>query len=135
MMQFVIERIYYRHFIILILGLRSALCKHLIMSENQFQQKAGGGAMDATVQVRQRGSLTLPASFRERYKIKPGDTFKIIDLDGIFLLMPMTPMVPELAHEIEHARVDAGFSIEEMLASLRDQRERYVREKYDQLRQ
>jgi bifunctional DNA-binding transcriptional regulator/antitoxin component of YhaV-PrlF toxin-antitoxin module len=107
----------------------------MMMSENQYQRKGGGGAMDATVQVRQRGSLTLPASFRERYKIKPGDTFKIIDLDGIFVLMPMTPMVPELAREIERARVDAGLSIEEMLASLRDQRERYVREKYGQPRQ
>ena len=77
----------------------------------------------------------MPASFRERYKIKSGDTFKIIDLDGIFVLMPMTPMVPELAREIERARVDAGLSIEEMLASLRDQRERYVREKYGQPRQ
>jgi len=80
--------------------------------------------MDSTVQMRQRGSLTLPASLRERYKIKPGDTFKIMDLDGIFVLIPMTPMVPELAHEIERARVEAGLTIEEMLASLRDQRER-----------
>jgi bifunctional DNA-binding transcriptional regulator/antitoxin component of YhaV-PrlF toxin-antitoxin module len=80
----------------------------------------------------QRGSLTLPASFRERYKIKPSDTFKIMDLDGIFVLMPMTPMVPELAREIERAGVEAGLSIEEMLTSLRQQRERSVREKYGQ---
>jgi hypothetical protein len=42
----------------------------------------------------------------------------------------MTPMVPELAREIERARVEAGLSVEDMLASLRDQRERYIREKY-----
>ena len=91
--------------------------------------------MDGTVQVRQRGSLTLPASIRERYKIQPGDTFKILDLDGILVLMPMTPMVPELASEIERARVEAGLSVEEMLASLREQSERYVREKYGPPRQ
>ena len=90
--------------------------------------------MDATVQVRQRGSLTLPASLRERYKIKPGDTFRILDLDGIMVLTPMVPMVPELAREIERARIEAGLSVEEMLSSLREQRERYVREKYGRKR-
>ena len=53
-------------------------------------------------------------------KIKPDDTFKIIDLDGMFVPMPLTPMVPELAGEIEQTRVGTGLSVEEMLASLRD---------------
>lgn len=85
--------------------------------------------MEATVQVRQRGTLTLPASLRERYKIKPGDTFHIVDLDGVLVLTPMAPMVPELAREIERARVEAGLSIEELLDSLREQRTRYTQEK------
>ncbi len=88
--------------------------------------------MDVTVQVRQRGSLTLPASLRERYKIKPGDTFRILDLDGILILTPMVPMVPELAREIERARIEAGLNVEDMLAALQEQRERYVQEKYGQ---
>lgn len=88
--------------------------------------------MDVTVQVRQRGSLTLPVSLRERYKIKPGDTFRILDLDGILILTPMVPMVPELAREIERARIEAGLNVEDMLAALQEQRERYVQEKYGQ---
>jgi AbrB family looped-hinge helix DNA binding protein len=90
--------------------------------------------MEATVQVRQRGTLTLPASLRERYKIKPGDTFRIVDLDGVLILTPMAPMVPELAREIERARVEVGLSMEEMLASLREQRTRYTQEKQRQKR-
>jgi len=39
-------------------------------------------------------------------------------------------MVPELAREIERARIEAGLSVEEMLMALQEQRERYVREKY-----
>lgn len=66
--------------------------------------------MSAKVQVRHRGSITLPADLRERYNIKPGDTFRVIDLDGIFVFTPMTPMVPELAREIEHARLEAELS-------------------------
>ena len=86
--------------------------------------------MDATVQVRQRGTLTLPVELRERYSIKTGDTFRLVDLDGIFVLTPMTPMVPELAREIERARIEAGLSVEEMLKGLREQRERYMAAKY-----
>jgi bifunctional DNA-binding transcriptional regulator/antitoxin component of YhaV-PrlF toxin-antitoxin module len=86
--------------------------------------------MESTVQVRQRGTLTLPAGLREKYGIEPGDTFRLVDLDGIFVLTPMVTMVPELAREIERARREAGLSIEELLAGLREQRERYYRENY-----
>lgn len=60
--------------------------------------------MDATVQVRQRGTLTLPADLREKYGIRPGDIFRVVDLDGTFVLTPLVPMVPELAREIEKLR-------------------------------
>lgn len=43
----------------------------------------------------------------------------------------MVTMVPELAREIERARIEAGLSVEEMLQGLREQRERYVAEKYE----
>jgi len=42
----------------------------------------------------------------------------------------MVPLVPELAAEIERARLEAGLSAKEMLGSLRKQRLRYVAEKY-----
>jgi bifunctional DNA-binding transcriptional regulator/antitoxin component of YhaV-PrlF toxin-antitoxin module len=81
--------------------------------------------MEATIQVRQRGVLTLPAEFRAKYGIQAGDTLRLLDLDGVFVLTPMTPMVLELAREIERLRREAGLSIEELLTSLREQRERY----------
>ena len=87
--------------------------------------------MDTTIQVRQRGLITLPSELREKYGIREGDTFRLVDLDGIFVLTPMVPMVPELAREIERARLEAGVSVEELLAGLREQRERYYHEKYD----
>nr|PZN29982.1 MAG: hypothetical protein DIU80_08425 [Chloroflexota bacterium] len=86
--------------------------------------------MDASVQVRDRGVLTLPAELREKYGIRPGDTFRLLDLDGIFVLTPMVPMVPELAREIERARIEAGLSTEDLLRGLREQRERYRAERY-----
>jgi bifunctional DNA-binding transcriptional regulator/antitoxin component of YhaV-PrlF toxin-antitoxin module len=86
--------------------------------------------MEISIQVRQRGTLTLPADLRKRYAIKPGDTFRLVDLDGIFVLTPMVPMVPELAREIERARREAGLSVEELLTGLREQREQYHQERY-----
>lgn len=86
--------------------------------------------MDVTVQVRQRGNLTLPVELRERHGIETGDTFRILDLDGIFVLTPMTPMVPELAREIERARIEAGLDTADLLLALREQRARYVAETY-----
>lgn len=85
--------------------------------------------MFETIQIRQRGSRTLPASLRKRYNIKPGDTFRILDLEGILIFTPMVPMVPELAREIERARIEAGLSTEDMLSALREQRERYTQDK------
>jgi bifunctional DNA-binding transcriptional regulator/antitoxin component of YhaV-PrlF toxin-antitoxin module len=86
--------------------------------------------MDATIQVRQRGTITLPAEVRQKYKISDGDILRLVDLDGMLVLTPMTPMVPELAREIERIRLEAGLTVEELLAGLREQRERYYTENY-----
>ena len=65
---------------------------------------------------------------REKYEIKPGEPFHLVDLEGIFVLTPKVPMVPELAREIERTRREAGLGIEELLTGLREQREQYYQE-------
>ncbi len=87
--------------------------------------------METTIQVRQRGVLTLPSEIRSKYNIKAGDSFRVIDLDGIIVLTPLVSIVPELAREIEQMRIEAGFTTEELLLTLREERSRYVTEKYD----
>jgi hypothetical protein len=42
----------------------------------------------------------------------------------------MEPMVPELAREIEQIRLEAGLTTQELISSLREQRETYYTEKY-----
>ncbi len=86
--------------------------------------------MTTTVQVRQRGTLTLPAEMRQKYGIEPGDTFRIVDLDGMFILTPMALMAPELAREIEKIRLETGLDTTELLQALREERARYVQETY-----
>ena len=81
--------------------------------------------MDTIIQVRSRGIITLPVELREKYGIETGAVFRLVDLDGLFVLTPMATMVPDLAREIEKARLEAGLSVEELLQGLREQRERY----------
>ena len=61
--------------------------------------------------MRQRGTVTLPAELRQKYGIRAGDTFRLVDLDGIFVLTPMMPIVPGLAHEIERTRQETELSL------------------------
>jgi bifunctional DNA-binding transcriptional regulator/antitoxin component of YhaV-PrlF toxin-antitoxin module len=86
--------------------------------------------MKLTIQVRERGVVTLPAELRAKYNIENGKIFHLVDLDGIFVFVPMVPMVPELAREIERIRLEAGLSGDEFLDDLRKQREVYNMEKY-----
>lgn len=86
--------------------------------------------MDATIRVASHGTLALPTELQAQYNIQPGDTFHLLDLNGIFILTPKVPTVLELAQQIEQARIEAGLSMEEMLQDVREQRERYYAEKY-----
>ena len=44
--------------------------------------------MDTTIQVRKCSTLTLPAELRAQHNVQPGDTFRLLDLDDIFVLTP-----------------------------------------------
>lgn len=74
------------------------------------------------VQLRERGTLTLPSALRERYRYAPGDVFTLIDLDGMIVLAPKAPLVPKLAAEIERAREAAGLSVEDLVREAREER-------------
>ena len=87
--------------------------------------------MDSTVQIRKRGVLTLPSELREKYMIQEGETYRLVDMDGIFVLTPMVPMVPELAKEIEQLRKSANIHLDELLQGIREERERYHKERYE----
>ncbi|OGO35382.1 MAG: hypothetical protein A2W35_01200 [Chloroflexi bacterium RBG_16_57_11] len=86
--------------------------------------------MDVIIQVRSRGVITLPANIREKHCIRAGDTFRLVDLDSVSVLSAMVTMVPELARKIEPAHLEAGLNIDNLLHSLRKQRQRYSQDKY-----
>ena len=64
-----------------------------------------------TVQLRPRGSLTLPRSVRRKYRLADGDAVDVVDLDGVLLLVPRGLTIPRLAAEMERLRRGARVSL------------------------
>lgn len=79
------------------------------------------------IQVRGRGTLTLPSRVRARYALAEGDPMTLVDLDGVLVLSPKVGVVPKLAAEIERMRKEAGISLEELVEAQREQRKRRPR--------
>ena len=75
-----------------------------------------------TIQIEPFGGITLPSDLQEKYGIKIGDSFRVVDFDGAFVFIPMTPTAAQLAQEIEDIRQEAEMSTAELLQGLREQR-------------
>jgi bifunctional DNA-binding transcriptional regulator/antitoxin component of YhaV-PrlF toxin-antitoxin module len=78
-----------------------------------------------TIQVAQRGLVTLPKALREAYRLNPGDELTLLDLGGVFLLIPRRSEVDALADKISMVLVGQGETLESMLKALRESREQY----------
>jgi AbrB family looped-hinge helix DNA binding protein len=72
-----------------------------------------------TVQIRQRGTVTLPAKLRTKYRLDEGDSLTLVDLDAGILLSPKVAVVPKLAAEIERIRRSLGLELEDLLVANR----------------
>ncbi|MBN1841069.1 MAG: AbrB/MazE/SpoVT family DNA-binding domain-containing protein [Deltaproteobacteria bacterium] len=78
-----------------------------------------------TIQVRKRGTITLPVTIREKYHLEEGDPITLVDLgEGVFL-SPKRSLLPKLAQEIDRLREEHGVSTEELIAGVAEQRARY----------
>ena len=87
-------------------------------------------AKSRSVHIRDRGVVTLPKSFRDKYDLGEGDALHLVDTGGTFVLTPMKPMVPSLSRKIEEMREKAGLSAEELLDRLQEERAALNRDRY-----
>ena len=84
-----------------------------------------------TVQVRRRGTITLPREIRRRYGLDEGDVFTLIDLeDGTLVLSPRASRVAQLAEQAASRIAASGVDLEELLSALDEERESYYRDNY-----
>ena len=75
-----------------------------------------------TLQMAQRGIITIPKSLRESYGINPGDSFTLIDLDGVFVLSHSRSEIDAIADRVAAQWAEDGASLETMLKALREER-------------
>jgi AbrB family looped-hinge helix DNA binding protein len=77
-----------------------------------------------TVQIRSKGTLTLPADLRRKYGLSEGDVFTLIDLgDGPFVLTPRLTQVDRLGDHVAQIMAEQGVSLEDMLTALDEERQ------------
>jgi len=75
--------------------------------------------MTKIVQIRKKGTLTLPRALRKRYQLDEGDPVTLIDLeDGIFL-SPKRSILPKLVAQIEKLCRDKDVSLAELIEGVR----------------
>ena len=85
-----------------------------------------------TVQVRQRGQLTIPRKLRDALSIFEGDTLTLLQVGDVMLLSSKTLRTVELADRITGIMEDAGLTLADLLEDLPKVREELYRERYGQ---
>jgi AbrB family looped-hinge helix DNA binding protein len=77
-----------------------------------------------TLQMSQRGVITIPKSVRESYGMRPGDTFVLLDIGGVFVLSHRRSQIEAIADKIAFQWAEDGQTLEGMLQALREERDR-----------
>ena len=86
-----------------------------------------------TVQIRQKGVITLPVELRRQYGLDEGDVFTLTDLgDGSLLLIPGLSQVARLGDRVARLMEEADVDLETVLEALDEEREAYYGEHYAQ---
>ena len=79
--------------------------------------------MTRTIQIRKKGSLTLPMNIRKRYDLEEGDPVTLIDLDEGIFLSPKPSVLPKLVAQIEKIRQENNISLTELIKGVQSIRE------------
>jgi bifunctional DNA-binding transcriptional regulator/antitoxin component of YhaV-PrlF toxin-antitoxin module len=86
------------------------------------------------VQMRRKGTITLPVELQRKYSLGDGDVFALEDLgDGCFLLIPRVSRMARLAEKVAGIMQEDGVSPDEVLETLEAEREKYYQERYAQV--
>ncbi|HEY5730630.1 MAG TPA: AbrB/MazE/SpoVT family DNA-binding domain-containing protein [Anaerolineales bacterium] len=84
-----------------------------------------------TLQIRGKGTITLPANFRKKYNLEEGESLSLIDVgDGSFFLVPVESKVMKSADKVAKAVKEANVTLEELFEVLDEERKRYYQEHY-----
>lgn len=82
-----------------------------------------------TVRVQAGGAVTIPKAIRDRHGIETGTPMLVLDVEGVLVFSPAGSTVATLADEIARHRDAAGLTDDDVVAALRDERERIAQER------
>jgi bifunctional DNA-binding transcriptional regulator/antitoxin component of YhaV-PrlF toxin-antitoxin module len=87
--------------------------------------------VSTAIQIRGKGSLTLPMAYRRKYGLNEGDVFTLIDLgDGSFMLTPHVSTLARLGDRIADRLAEQDVPVDEVLQALDEERKTYYQERY-----
>ncbi|MBC8323354.1 MAG: AbrB/MazE/SpoVT family DNA-binding domain-containing protein [Candidatus Marinimicrobia bacterium] len=81
--------------------------------------------MSDTLQIRKRGTLTLPKKIREKYTLDEGDPLTLIDLGEGILISPKVSILPKLVSKLEELMEETGIGLDDLIQGIADEREKY----------
>ena len=84
----------------------------------------------ATAEMKSRGQLTIPKKIREMIHLEEGQTVSIIPIGDSVIVSPKRLELDEARREIRRIAKQAGCSLDELIASLREEREDLFKEVY-----
>lgn len=84
-----------------------------------------------TLQIRSKGTITLPAELRRKYNWEEGEILTAIDLgDGSLILTSKPSNVMKSADKVARMVKEANVSLDELLETLDEERKSYYKEHY-----
>jgi AbrB family looped-hinge helix DNA binding protein len=84
-----------------------------------------------TLQIRSKGTITLPAELRRKYNWEEGEILTAIDLgNGTLMLTSKPSKVMRSADKVAKKIQEANVSLDELLETLDEERKAYYQEHY-----
>ena len=86
-----------------------------------------------TIQIRDKGVITVPIELRRQYNLQPGDVLTLVDLGGgTFLVTPQVSQLTRESDQVARLLAEQDVTLEEILHALEEERETYYRDHYGQ---
>ncbi|PJF39554.1 MAG: AbrB/MazE/SpoVT family DNA-binding domain-containing protein [Chloroflexi bacterium] len=80
--------------------------------------------------LQESGSVTLPAEFRNKYGLEPGDEISFIETDEGLLISPREVLIDKLLDELGDDLRDEDITLEELMKRGREIRGRLLKKHY-----
>lgn len=85
-----------------------------------------------TAAIKSRGQLTIPKKIREMIHFEEGQTVSIIPAGDSIIISPKRLDLDDARREIRRIAKEAGFSLEELIAGLQEERQTLFQDVYCQ---